>query len=137
MATLFRAEIIASNRIFFQGKMQSIILPALDGELAIMANHEAMILAVKTGEIRFQLEDGTWKSAVVGAGQADFSHNRFLLLVSTAEYPEEIDVERAKASYERARESMRQQQSMMEYHRSKMAMARALARLREADKRID
>ena len=134
MATLFRADIISASRVFFRGKIQCIIIPALDGKLAIMANHQEMIIAVQTGEIRFQLEDGTWKSAAVGTGQAEISHNRFILLVSTAEYPEEIDVARAKASYERAQEAMRQQQSMLEYHRSKMAMARAMARLREADR---
>jgi len=130
----FRVEIIASNRIFFSGRVQCVVLPGLDGEIAVLAHHEEMIVAVRMGEARFQLEDGTWKKAVFGSGLAEVANNRMKVLVVTAEYPEEIDAARARAAYENAQEAMRQHKSMLEYHQSKMQMARAMARLRQVGK---
>ena len=53
-----------------------------------------------------------------------------ILLVSSAERPEEIDRARAERAKERAEERLRQKQSVREYHLSKAALARAMARLR-------
>ena len=48
----------------------------------------------------------------------------------TCEYPEEIDIRRAKEAKERAEEQLRQKQSIQEYHRSKASLARAMERLK-------
>ena len=53
-----------------------------------------------------------------------------MLLVSSAERPEEIDINRAQAARERAKEHLRQKQSLQEYYNSKAALARAMARLK-------
>ena len=62
-----------------------------------------------------------------GAGQVE-------VLVDTIERPEEIDVRRAREAKERVEERMRQHQSKMEYHRNAASLARAMARLKEANK---
>ena len=50
---------------------------------------------------------------------------------------EELDARRAKESLERAKERMRQKQSIREYYMSQASMARALARLQFKDKHIN
>ena len=63
----FHVKIISSNRTFYEGVCHCLILPAVDGEMAVMAHHESEIVAVKAGEMRFQAtEDGPWEAAVVG-----------------------------------------------------------------------
>ena len=57
-----------------------------------------------------------------------------ILLVDTAELPEEIDVKRAQQAKERAEERLRQRESMKEYYYSKAALARAMARLKVTKK---
>ena len=47
---------------------------------------------------------------------------------------EEIDVRRAKEAKERAKEQLRQEQSIREYHMSKASLARAMSRLRYSSK---
>ena len=55
----FHVKIISSNRTFYEGVCHCLILPAVDGEMAVMAHHESEIVAVKAGEMRFQAtEDG-------------------------------------------------------------------------------
>ena len=57
-----------------------------------------------------------------------------VFLAETMERPEEIDEKRAREALERANERLRQKQSIREYHMTRAAMARALARIRETEK---
>ena len=77
-----------------------------------------------------EIEEGSWVDIAVGAGFAEVVNNRVTILVDTAERPEEIDVRRAEEAKERAEERLRQKQSIREYHLSKAALARAMARLK-------
>lgn len=130
----FTLQLYAADRKFFTGKVQMVILPAIDGEKAFMANHEEMVIAMTEGVVRYKLEDDTWQRAIVSDGFADFANNRLKILVYSCEKPEEIDMKRAKEAMERAQEQMRQKQSIMEYHVSKASLARALVRISEASK---
>ena len=127
----FSLKVIGSDKVFFDGKCGIIIVPALDGEQAIMSHHEDMVIAIDEGEMRFQPE-GTdnWEYAVVGMGFVEIVNNRVTLLVETAERPEEIDVARAREAKERAEEQMRQKQSIREYYHSRASLSRAMARLK-------
>ncbi len=137
MAT-FYLKIISANRVFYEGQCHSLIVPAIDGERAVMAHHDSMIIAIKSGEMRMQKEDGgEWKVAVLGQGFCEFAHNRAVLLADTVETPDEIDKNRAQRAYERAQERMRQKQSIKEYHMTQAAMARALVRIKETEKHIN
>jgi len=134
MAT-FHLKIISSNRIFYEGPCHCLVIPALDGEKAVMAHHEEMIIAIKSGEMRLQKEEnGEWHMAVLGQGFCQIANNRATLLADTVERPEEVDANRAREALERAKERLRQKQSIQEYHMTQSAMARALVRLKETEK---
>ena len=127
----FYVKIISSNRIFYEGFCHCLIIPAVDGEQAIMAHHEETIIAVQNGEMRMQKEEGgEWSYAVLGKGFCMAANNRVTVLADTVERPEEVDVNRAKEALERAQERLRQKQSIQEYHMNQLALSRAMARLR-------
>lgn len=127
---LFHLRIVASNRVFFDGLSSCVILPSLEGEYALLAHHENVVAAVRPGTLRIRLPEGEWTEAVVGRGFVQAANNRVWVLTDTAERPEDIDEARARAALSRAREELRQKQSMQEYYLSQAAMARALSRLR-------
>lgn len=130
-ANTFYLRVISANRVFFEGRCRSIIVPEYDGQKEILAHHEDMIIAVNDGEMRFQPEDSTeWIHAVVGMGFVEIVNNRVTLLVETAEKPEEIDIRRAEEAKQRAEERLRQKQSIHEYYHSRAALARAMTRLK-------
>lgn len=130
----FHLRIIACNRVFYDGECRILVVPALDGEQAIMANHENMVIATKVGEVRFRCDEEAWTEAVVGIGFVHIDHNEVVMLVDTAERPEDIDRVRAEAALERAQEQLRQQQSIEEYHISRASLSRAMFRLKKAGK---
>ena len=131
----FYVKIISSNRIFYEGFCHCLIIPAVDGEQAIMAHHEETIIAVQNGEMRMQKEEGgEWSYAVLGKGFCMAANNRVTVLADTVERPEEVDVNRAKEALERAQERLRQKQSIQQYYTTQAAMARGLTRLKETEK---
>lgn len=133
--SVFHLKIVSSNRLFFEGRCHCLVIPALDGEKAILPHHEEMIIAIKSGEMRMQEEDGgEWTTAVVGQGFCQVANNRVTLLADTVERPEEVDENRAREAMERAQERLRQKQSIQEYHLTQAALARALVRLKETEK---
>lgn len=129
----FALNILASDRIFYEGRCKMAILPVQDGQLGIMANHSDIVAALMLGELRIQLEDDTWIRALSGKGIVQFVNNRMTILSEFVEAPEEIDEKRALAAKQRAEEQLRQKQSIQEYHHSRASLARALARLKEKE----
>lgn len=135
----FGLKIIASDKVFYEGRCRKLVIPAPDGEKGILANHENMVIAIVVGTAKVQLAgEDEWKDLAVGSGFAEIVNNRVTLLVDTAERPEEIDVRRAEEQRERAEEQMRQKQSIQEYYHTQASLARAMNRLRLArDRRWD
>ena len=135
----FYLRVISSNKIFFDGRAEKIVLPLEDGEKAVLAHHENMVIAIEVGEAKMQLEDGTWETLAVGTGFLEVVNNRVTMLVQTAEKPEEIDARRAEERREVMEEKLRQKQSIQEYYHTKASLARAMNRLkvsREKNTRI-
>lgn len=131
----FYMNILASDHVFYKGRVQTMILPTHDGEFALLAHHADMIISISEGELKFCTENGEWHQAVVGRGFAQMINNRVTVLVDTAERSEEIDAKRAQEAKERAEEQLRQKQSMQEYYVSKASLARAMTRLRAVNKK--
>ena len=101
----FYLKILASNKVFFSGKADILVVPGLDGEIAIMAHHQNMAIATTIGDVRFKPEGSDeYIDAVVGIGFVYIANNRVTMIVDTAERPEDIDEVRAKAAMERAQE---------------------------------
>ena len=126
----FNLKVYASDKIFYDGEAISIILPTVDGQMEILANHEDMIIGIKIGEIHIKGADEKWITAAVSYGFAKILDNEVSILVSTAERPEDIDKLRAEEAKEQAEEYLRQQHSIQEYHASKASLARAMNRLK-------
>ena len=130
----FSLKVLASDKVFYDDRCTMVILPAQDGQLGVLANHDDMVVALDIGEMRIQKEDETWETALIGKGVMQDINNRMVILTEFAEHPEEIDEKRAMEAQRRAEEQLRQKQSILEYHHSKAALSRALARLKEAQK---
>ena len=129
--TTFWLKVIASDHVFYNGNCEALVVPAHDGEVGILPHREAMILAIQEGELKFRVPgEQEYHHAVVGLGIVQVANNRVTVVIDTAERPEDIDEVRAKQALERAKEQLRQKQSIREYYMSKASMARALSRLK-------
>lgn len=129
MASTFYLEIVTPDRKFFSDEVEMLVLKTPEGEIGILAGHMPMVAAVAIGPIRI-LKDGEWTEAVLSEGFMEVKQDRTVILADTAEWPHEIDINRAKAAEERARERLQSQISRVEYMRSQAALQRAASRLK-------
>lgn len=125
----FNLRIVSSSSVFFDGDCESLIIPTIDGQYGILAHHEPIVVAILMGEMKF-LSNGEWTEAVVGDGFARVRHNKVLILADSVERPEDVDENRAQEAMNRALERLKYKQSMREYHETKIALGRAMTRLK-------
>lgn len=55
MAAEFHLEVLASDRVFYTGPCESVTIPALDGELGVLAGHSELVTAIEPGMLRFRV----------------------------------------------------------------------------------
>ena len=126
----FKASIIEADNTFYKGEMTSLIVPTLDGEYGVLAMHQNLVVAIIPGLLRFQDEEGEWRDASVSDGMMRIEDGEVLILVDSAEWPDEIDIERVKAKEAAAREAMLQKKSVREYTLAESSLKRSISRLR-------
>ena len=129
----FILNITASSGEFYQGSCESMVLPVKDGVYGVQAGHSPVLVAIHMGMLKFTV-DGETREILVGDGIAEVTPTFVLLLVDSAERPEDIDRNRAEAARIRAEERLQHKQSMHEYYQSKIALSRAMQRLQTSAK---
>ena len=126
----FQVHILASDETFYEVPCLSLTISTSDGQQSILAHHSNMIAAIQPGTLRYQLPGEPAQIAAVSQGMLKVESNEVLVLVDSAERPEEIDAARAKREADQAREAMLQKKSRQEYQLAQGNLARALNRLR-------
>ena len=129
----FKVHILAADESFYEGECESLVVTTSNGQYGIWANHANTISAIVPGEMLYRLPGGQEQRAAVSSGMVKIENNEVLVLVDSAERPEEIDANRAKRAADAAREALLQKQSFREYHEAQVTLARAIARLRVKD----
>ena len=129
----FMLNITASSGEFYQGDCEDLVLPTGDGVYGVQAGHSPVLVALHMGILHFEV-DGVGRDVLVGDGIAEVTPSYVMVLVDSAERPEDIDRNRAEEARIRAQERLQHQQSMHEYYQSKIALNRAMQRLQTAAK---
>ena len=136
MAHKIKLEVVSPEKTVFSDDVNMVIARSTGGEIGILPNHAPLIASLTTDFFRILTDDGE-KTLVVTGGFIEVQPKKITVIAVTAETPEEIDVDRAQKALERAKERMRQKQSIREYYMSQASIARALARLQFKDKHIN
>ena len=126
----FPVHILAADEPFYEGPCESLSVPTITGMYGVLAHHTNVILAIVPGTLRYRCEDEEEKLAAVSAGMMKVENGEVLVLVDSAERPEEIDANRAKEAADRAKEELLQKKSIQEYRMAQSNLARAVSRLR-------
>ncbi|MBQ3084970.1 MAG: ATP synthase F1 subunit epsilon [Clostridia bacterium] len=126
----FRLDVFAAEKTFYSGDCVSIVVPTVDGLYGILAHHTNMIAAVTPGVLKLRTPAGEEIVAAVSEGLIKVENNTVLVLVDTAEHPEEIDENRARLAAEHAKEELLQKKSIQDYYNAQFKMARAIGRLK-------
>ena len=131
---LFQVEIITPDRIFYRGQASMIEFTTTEGEIGVLKDHIPLTTVLAPGIVTITEADGA-KKAVVHAGFAEILGEKVTLLAEVAEWPEEIDLERAEAARERAEERIHNRNDNLDLKRAEFALHKALIRINLAEYR--
>ena len=133
----FKVRIIEADSTFYDGEMVSLVVNGVDGQYGVMAGHQNLAIAIVPGTIHFETEDGDEFEAVLSDGMMRVEDNDVLLLVDSAERPEEIDLAEVKAKEIAMREALLQKKNVREYALAEASLKRAIARQRIKDEGLN
>ena len=134
MQKTYRLLVMTPENEFINGEVTQIIITTPDGDMGILADHMPVIAVVTESVLRVETADGAWRSAAVGQGFLDMTSGTVELFVDSAEWAEDIDVERSETALRRAEERLHGTLSHTEYLRTHAAVSRATARLKASKK---
>lgn len=129
----FDLEIITPDRIFWKGQASMLELTTTEGQVGIYKRHIPMTMIIAPGIMTIHLESEN-KEAAVHAGFIEILPEKITVMAEVAEWPEEIDVNRAKEAEARAQRRIQAHDPSINMSRAELALKRALVRLELGDK---
>ena len=131
MAEMFELKIIEPDGMFYEGQASFLEFASVMGEMGVYANHIPLTTILTPGVVKIH-NDGQVKKAAVMGGFIEIQKDRITVMAENAEWPVEIDVERAKAAKKRAEERLQKKDAGLDTARAEAALKRAMARISAA-----
>ena len=131
MANTFQLEIVTPSRLLVKDAAEEAQIPGVSGYLGILPGHAPLITELGVGEITYKASGSTHTLAVAW-GFMEVLPDKVTILAEAAERPQEIDIERAQQSKERAEQRLKSNDPKVDYTRAEDALQRAETRLNVA-----
>lgn len=120
------------ERVFYNDDVTFVELSTSEGEIGVYPNHIPLTAVLVPCVLKIH-QDGDVKEAAVHGGIVEILKDRITILAEIAEWPDEIDVNRANEAKVRAERRLAAKESNLDVHRAEMALKRSLARLGAVD----
>ncbi|MBE6014305.1 MAG: ATP synthase F1 subunit epsilon [Lachnospiraceae bacterium] len=124
----FKIKIICPDRVFYEGEAEMVEFTASEGDIGIYKNHIPLTTAIKPGVLTITDDQGG-KKAAVHAGFVEVLGDSVTVLAEIAEWPDEIDVDRAQRAKERAEARLATKEEGIDVLRAEVALKKALVRI--------
>jgi F-type H+-transporting ATPase subunit epsilon len=121
--------IVTPERQILKETVSEVTLPGADGYLGVLPGHAPLITELGVGELTYRTSGGQTGLLAVIRGFAEVLPDRVSILAETAEFAEDIDLERAQAALKRAQERIAKGGEDIDWDRATMSLRRALVRI--------
>ena len=110
-------------------RVSAVTLPGTEGQIQILPGHAAMVGALETGVMSYQVEGEGLAMAAISTGFFEVANDQATLTVETIELSGEVDVERAKRAQAKA-EKMLQDAALdpSQFRKYELKLQRAIIR---------
>jgi len=125
-------EIVTPQKVVFSGSVLSFSAPGVEGGFQVLTHHAPLLTMLSIGEVKVVQSDGVMLHYATSGGFVEVRDNTVLLLAETAELSTAIDVSRAEAARDRAKERLAEKDPGIDVERARTALQRAINRLKIA-----
>lgn len=126
---LFQVEIITPDRVFYTGEGDMIEFTTTSGEIGVYKKHIPLTTVLAPGIVKIHKTGEDDVIAAVHSGFAEILPDKVTLLAEIAEWPNEIDKNRAEAARQRAEERLAHRTEAIDVKRAEFALRKALVRI--------
>lgn len=130
MAKTFHLSVLTPEHEFFSGQVEMLNVSAIDGKLCVLADHAPTVVGLTEGELNLRDAGGIVRWAAASDGFMTITQDETVVMLQSAEWPEDIDRVRAERAERNAREALLQQQDRQSYLMNQAMLLRAMTRLR-------
>ncbi len=128
MAELMKLQVICPDRIFYEGEVSMVEFNTTEGEVGIYPKHIPLTSILAPGILTITEENGL-KNAALHSGFVQILPEKVTVMAEAAEWPHEIDLDRAEAARGRAEERIKTRSDKTDIARAETALQRAIARI--------
>ena len=132
----FKLKIVTADGLFFDGEAEQLIVRTTTGDIGIMARHMNYVAPLGMGRA-VVITGGERRTAACIGGMVSVMNGEVTLVPTTFEWAEDIDVERAERSYQKATKVMEENNSETDVKLAKAKLSRAMVRKGVAKYHID
>jgi len=129
MSNKLKLEVLTPEAEALNTEVDAVYLQGALGRLGILPEHTTLISKLDFGVMELLGPSGK-QLLLCGGGLVEVRGDQVTVLVSSAERREDIDVNRAKAAGDRARQRRHSKDESMNMDRAEMALLRSIERLR-------
>lgn len=123
---VFQLEIITPERTFFEGEATMLEISTNEGDIGIYAGHIPLTTVLVPGVAKIH-NDTVERKAAIHSGFMEVLGDRVVVLAEIAEWPEEIDLNRANEAKLRA--ERRISEGNCDMNRAEIALRKSIARI--------
>ena len=129
MASELHLRVVTPDRNVLDRKVKAVSFMGIDGSYGILPNHAPLMTATMPGVVKVTNTDDSVEELLVTDGFAEMRDNILSLVCEAGERATDIDVERARAAEERAREQIEEAHDVdINLAQAEVALQKALLR---------
>ena len=129
MADGYSLVIVTPSSMTFEGEARSVLAPGTDGYFEVLIGHVPMLTSLRPGILTIRNGDGRTQYTVSG-GFVEVLRSQVTVLAETIEEVGAIDLDRARQAEERARGRLESAEEGVDVERAKASLDRALNRIK-------
>jgi F-type H+-transporting ATPase subunit epsilon len=104
---MFHLSIVTAEQSIYEGDIQMLVAPAVDGEIGILTNHHPIVTKLGPGGIKITKADNSEELLFTSGGYLEFNENKAILLSDVIENIDAIEATEAAAARKRAQELLK------------------------------
>ncbi|MBW2654519.1 MAG: F0F1 ATP synthase subunit epsilon [Deltaproteobacteria bacterium] len=130
MAEKLFLEVVTPQKAIVSEEVEIVVAPGSEGEFGALKGHTTFLTSLKVGTLRYKDTKGKERYLFINGGFAEVLPDKVTILAESAEYRQDIDVERATKSKKRAENRLAAKAADTDLVRAEAALRRAVHRLR-------
>lgn len=132
MTEFVNLKIITPDKEFYNEQIVQLNTESIEGKIGILPKHILLIAALKPNISEITTAKGEKKMFFSSTAVLKVTKNEVIMLCDACEWSENIDVERAKQSKERAEKRLKEKNDInnIDVDRAKVSLLRALMRIK-------